>query len=217
MKKTLLFAAIMLLVATAAFAGISNTKHNLSGLSGGVTTELCAYCHTPHFANNNMKPLWNRPSPTGYTFTFYGVTVNNTPQATTLGAASGACMSCHDGITSVNALTNVPGSGLGTAGTPMFIGTTPALSTSNATNIGSDLSNDHPVSIGYNTALAGLNGFTTSSGDNIVRVLPTSGLAGANGNAVECVSCHDPHVESPAMFLRKANTGSALCLTCHNK
>ena len=40
------------------------------------------------------------------------------------------------------------------------------------------------------------------------------------GPSVECASCHDPHVEETATrktFLRIANTGSALCLTCHNK
>ncbi len=42
---------------------------------------------------------------------------------------------------------------------------------------------------------------------------------------VECASCHDPHgVPSGGAgstfkptFLRVANTGSALCLTCHTK
>lgn len=57
-------------------------------------------------------------------------------------------------------------------------------------------------------------------------VLYTRDFGGAIGNApsVECGSCHDPHVEqgtgSPASgqtFLRIANTGSAVCLACHNK
>jgi predicted CXXCH cytochrome family protein len=33
---------------------------------------------------------------------------------------------------------------------------------------------------------------------------------------VECASCHDPHSEV-ATFLRVPNTGSAVCLACHNK
>ena len=45
------------------------------------------------------------------------------------------------------------------------------------------------------------------------------------GPEVECASCHDPHgVPSGAAgskfnttFLRVENTGSAVCLTCHNK
>lgn len=38
---------------------------------------------------------------------------------------------------------------------------------------------------------------------------------------VECASCHDPHVEDSAgsnpTFLRIANTGSQVCLACHDK
>ena len=34
---------------------------------------------------------------------------------------------------------------------------------------------------------------------------------------VECASCHDPHNSTNATFLRIANTGSALCLACHDK
>lgn len=33
---------------------------------------------------------------------------------------------------------------------------------------------------------------------------------------VECASCHDPHTSTP-LFLRTANTGSAVCLACHVK
>ncbi len=33
---------------------------------------------------------------------------------------------------------------------------------------------------------------------------------------VECASCHDPHTENTT-FLRIANTGSAVCLSCHIK
>jgi len=42
--------------------------------------------------------------------------------------------------------------------------------------------------------------------------------AGAAGvfPSVECASCHDPHV-STQTFLRRQNTGSAVCLACHNK
>jgi len=40
-------------------------------------------------------------------------------------------------------------------------------------------------------------------------------LAGAQP-FVECASCHDPHSDNPT-FLRIANTGSAVCLSCHIK
>jgi hypothetical protein len=46
-----------------------------------------------------------------------------------------------------------------------------------------------------------------------------------DGFEVECASCHDPHGVPSAgagssfipTFLRVANAGSALCLTCHTK
>ena len=34
---------------------------------------------------------------------------------------------------------------------------------------------------------------------------------------VECASCHDPHSEVNATFLRVSNDGSAVCLSCHIK
>jgi predicted CXXCH cytochrome family protein len=40
---------------------------------------------------------------------------------------------------------------------------------------------------------------------------------GGEGPSVECGSCHDPHNNTNPTFLRIANTGSALCLSCHVK
>lgn len=34
---------------------------------------------------------------------------------------------------------------------------------------------------------------------------------------IECASCHDPHSAVNGLFLRIANTGSVVCLACHNK
>jgi predicted CXXCH cytochrome family protein len=45
----------------------------------------------------------------------------------------------------------------------------------------------------------------------------------SNGNNyVECMSCHDPHntnntAGERVAFLRNSNTGSQICLACHNK
>jgi predicted CXXCH cytochrome family protein len=33
---------------------------------------------------------------------------------------------------------------------------------------------------------------------------------------VECATCHDPH-SSNSLFLRISNSGSGVCLACHNK
>lgn len=114
-------------------------------------------------------------------------------------------------------------------------------------NLGRDLSNDHPIGIqycggGYTTASAtgvcadadfnapssGLIGGTTrvfwvnTDADTTTRTKADLTLynrdfgAGGVGPSVECASCHDPHTTT-VTFLRKQNTGSALCLSCHKK
>lgn len=102
--------------------------------------------------------------------------------------------------------------------------------------LGTDLRNDHPVGVRYPPAGAGtdfnepprretrlayfdLNGNSRAEA-NELRLYNTG-----DGYEVECASCHDPHgVPSAgpgsnfnATFLRRPNTGSAICLTCHSK
>jgi len=48
------------------------------------------------------------------------------------------------------------------------------------------------------------------------ETLATPPIAGGPQPFVECASCHDPHSNN-VTFLRVVNTGSAVCLTCHNK
>ncbi len=43
-----------------------------------------------------------------------------------------------------------------------------------------------------------------------------TGTGNGVGPSVECASCHDPHTANQT-FLRIQNTGSAVCLACHNK
>ncbi len=58
----------------------------------------------------------------------------------------------------------------------------------------------------------------TRTGSASVNPDGTAGpvLTGAQA-FVECASCHDPHTSAQATFLRVANAGSALCLSCHIK
>jgi Doubled CXXCH motif (Paired_CXXCH_1) len=103
--------------------------------------------------------------------------------------------------------------------------------------IGTDLRNDHPVGIRFPTvagpgsdfndpprkevALAYFDRNGNSRADSNEIRLYNSG----QGYEVECASCHDPHgVPSSGpgsafnpTFLRVANAGSAVCLTCHSK
>lgn len=103
--------------------------------------------------------------------------------------------------------------------------------------IGSDLRNDHPVGIRFPTVSgAGTDFKTPTATRGNLRFFDTNGNSRpdkdeirlydtGDGYEVECGSCHDPHgvpsggpgsVFRPT-FLRVANTGSAVCLTCHSK
>jgi Doubled CXXCH motif (Paired_CXXCH_1) len=63
---------------------------------------------------------------------------------------------------------------------------------------------------------------TPNTRDKTDMLLYARQFTAGNGPSVECGSCHDPHVQegengAGATFLRVANTGSAVCLSCHVK
>ena len=60
--------------------------------------------------------------------------------------------------------------------------------------------------------------YTRTGADSVspTGVVTVGALAGAQA-FVECASCHDPHTSTNVTFLRIANTGSAVCLSCHIK
>ena len=114
---------------------LAGTKHDLSQ-KGFNTTQICIFCHTPHNANAYVpgSPLWNH-NVTWSTFTTYASpTLNAVPGQPT--GTSKLCLSCHDGTVGIDAYTN-------NAGLNFITGT--AL-------LGTDLSNDHPVSFLYDAA-----------------------------------------------------------------
>lgn len=108
-------------------------------------------------------------------------------------------------------------------------------------NIGTDLRNDHPVGVNFPTTSGVGTDWNTPSG-SVARGAVVTKFFDENTNGrmdkgdirlygsgvdsrVECASCHDPHgVPSGGAgstmfptFLRKTNTASTVCLTCHNK
>lgn len=162
--------------------GTPNDPTNGNPNHSEATGEICVFCHTPHGGDTSAAvPIWNRVlnNPAAYEGTRYSD--NNT---TTFDAAEGpigsvtiACLSCHDGAQAVDALINAPGSGNYTpisdgfgnanfyawAGTNRFSGADAdadgTLADTIVQNLGTDLRNDHPVSMQY----AG-GGFTGSGG-----------------------------------------------------
>jgi len=266
------FALGTLLGASAASAGVANTKHNLStgGNANNVhvtagTEEICVFCHTPHGSDTTAAvPLWNKQLP-GSTYTTYSTLNSSTidGQVLSVGSVALACLSCHDGTQAMDNIINAPGSGgyqangggvdgLGYtwAGGAARVDATGKLATGNIANIGTDLRNDHPIGIQYcgggpnatnlqaackdtdfkgpgnGLVTAEINaqrvwwvdsGTTAGSRDKNDMILFTRAFGTDTGPSVECATCHDPHQETNATFLRISNAGSAVCLACHVK
>ncbi|MDI3279909.1 MAG: cytochrome c3 family protein [Bacillota bacterium] len=216
MKRPLLIALVALgwvalLGAGALSASIVNSKHDLSAgsLNGGITSsesQVCIFCHTPHSATANTPPLWNRSKGAG-PYQMYSNPGSIQGQiAAAPDGGSELCLSCHDGTIALNSVVNESATGtptLNDARTPSHL-TADGKLTGYAL-IGTDLRNDHPVSITYAYPDdPGLNNPATLS-------LPLY------NNKVQCSSCHSVHDPANTPFLRLNNTGSALCLACHNK
>lgn len=229
-------------------ASVLNSKHNLSSSGGNVsnTDQVCVFCHTPHGSDISAPaPLWNKKLPAAATFTTYDALGTATLDGgidLTAGGISLACLSCHDGVSSMDLVLNAPTEASGVyrydaagqlidGGVQMVGGPVPVL--------GQDLRDDHPVGVQYAGGgltwadIAGGNTVATAANDKLfvepiwnnnrlwVASVGGDGLplynGGGLGPMVECASCHDPHKTEHGSFLRMANTGSALCLACHVK
>ena len=242
---------------------VRSTRHNLS-VSGpgnthadtGGTNEVCVFCHTPHAATQQDQggtplraPLWNRRVPAGATYTPYASSSMDSQVIADgfdhqPGGSSKLCLSCHDGtlaIGNVNVLNgqsnvSIPMVGTGPGGVmPAGEGT----STGFTRFLGTDLRNDHPISVTYTTALAQRDGELRvvdgqqrwPAGTGSVLGLRSPGFkpllplepTGANGlGQVQCASCHDPHMREldPAKgnqkFLRAQRFQEAAPSANHN-
>ncbi len=224
MKKLLGEGLLIVLVSSlwGAGTGLIGSKHDLST---STTPEPCVFCHTPHHSSGSITPLWNRRISDMTVFQMYSSptidgTIDPVPNPPSL-----ACLTCHDGVaaegdasavntTDTHSLINAPGPGgiPDTTTYPNCIKCHPGGGQFPAKwwRIGPDLRDDHPVSITYPTP--------SQDPDFNTPPDPVRGWADLrlyNGK-VECPTCHDPHNGQP-LFLRKQNTGSNLCLTCHRK
>ncbi len=247
-------AGLFLLFSGQASAGIADTKHNLGSGTGPAgrnsvsnTAEICVFCHTPHGADTGAAaPLWNKrlgaagvPAGGG-TYITYDTLQTPSLDGTVapVGSISMACLSCHDGTQAMDNIINAPGSGGydATGGGTTGLAYTWSGSRVNTdgvmqngggfiANLGTDLSNDHPIGIQY--CGGGLSGTgTTVSGTckdtdftapntqlingNQVFWVDTGAVGtkqrtdlplytrttGGLGPMVECASCHDPHVNA---------------------
>ncbi|MEW5756412.1 MAG: cytochrome c3 family protein [Pseudomonadota bacterium] len=229
-------------------SNVAMTKHNLSVTSPGTvkaTSEsgICVFCHTPHgAANAEGAPLWNRSIPASGTYTLYGSGSMQAGTITDIATPSKLCLTCHDGTQALGAVSNAPGSGIG-AEIPMAGGVGAKMPGDPASgvgaNLGTNLTNDHPISITYDTALSGADKelHDPATAPHIVNTYSgrTTNVMPLNKGKVECASCHDPHLYDPAediKFLRLnrfqsttapsgdgtfSATNDIICIACHKK
>lgn len=237
MKKILLATALVTLTAGSAFAGIATTKHNLGSTSpaaikSGNQSQICVFCHTPHNAIQNV-PLWNRSAASAasaYLLYTSSKSLTTTTQHAQLynDSQSLFCMSCHDGtITELASRVNKQGvtdDGAAinmTGGAAIWTGGT---ASTGAAMLGTNLTNDHPVGFSYGQAYTdeggaagGLNAAAAVSTAFGGKTIFFTANSGAVADSMECSSCHAVHDNTYAPFLRTTNSGSTLCLACHNK
>ena len=204
MRSLLLF-VLLSLQGAGALAGVANTKHNLSASGPGnikssSEQEICIFCHTPHNAAP-MSPLWNRAS-SGTVYTPYtSSTLISSPGQPT--GASMLCLSCHDGTVALGSVLSRP--------TDIVMDNGVTTMPPGKTLIGTDLSDDHPVSFDYTSGLA------SQRGELVNPDILTGPVKVDRNSQMQCTSCHDPHNNDNGKFLVMPNTASALCQTCHVK
>lgn len=211
------------------------------------TTEICIFCHTPHNAVAGKRFLWNRIDTfAANQFMLYTASPTlNFAKGVVISEVSRMCMSCHDGATAMNSMANprAPGFTMRIANDIYPIGGEwgPNIGgyDSDTSTGGKDLTNDHPISFEYQEAQSAdstlkiRDGGGKSVGGGLLPLWNN----GDGKYRVECVTCHDPHIYygnpggrslgqdycdgvgdcSLRPFLRKSNSSSGLCFTCHNK
>ncbi len=204
----LLAAVGLALASTAANAGkpIRLSSHNLSMTGPSQMRsidepELCIFCHGVHGVAPET-PLWNRNS-AGAVYTPYSSTTlkANVGQPT---GSSALCLSCHDGTVAMGRLRNRK--------TEARMLSNSARTANGRWNLGTDLSDDHPISFTYDSGLA-----NRSNGElrDPVTLRPEVKLD--RKLQLQCTSCHDPHDNTYGHFLVMDNHMSSLCVTCHSK
>lgn len=183
---------------------IVNSKHNLSVSSPGTIRasneqQVCIFCHTPHNAAP-VQPLWNRQTPAAAYTVYSSNSLQASPGQPT--GASKLCLSCHDGTIAL-------GSVVSRSQPIAMAGGMTTLPPGHTANIGTDLSDDHPISFRYDADLVVKNPALKSPAtlDPAIRLDHNAEL--------QCTTCHDAHDNRNGKFLVIDNAGSQLCKSCH--
>lgn len=206
MSRTIHAMALLLvsmIIIHEANGGIAATKHNLSVSGSGTVRatnqrDMCIFCHIPH----NFNPTnsgWNHALGASYYTPYSSSTAAASPGQPN--GTSVLCLSCHDGTIALGNLISEP------MPIPMQGGIT-TLPPGDSV-LGTDLSDDHPISFAYNWGL-------TSRREDLVDQSALTGTVKLDRlGRLQCTSCHDPHDDRNGKFLTVQNRGGALCMTCH--
>jgi predicted CXXCH cytochrome family protein len=175
-------------IAVPVCAQITLTKHNLTSSGTGVnkysgTEEVCVFCHTPMGLDDSAAvPEWNRTLASPNTYQTYDRmrTSTLTGKVAMVGSVSLACLSCHDGAQAMSAVINTPSGwsdGTWTGANQSGGKLAPGI----ASNLGSDLRNDHPVGVQY-------------GGGGITASLPSAPLQNPDFRAPQSAVLNDTRV-----------------------
>jgi len=187
---------------------VVNTVHNLStsgpgDIKSSTENKVCVFCHTPHNSSPS-SPLWNHTF-SGDTYTAYNSSTLDTTSSS-MAALSGSttklCLSCHDGTIALGDLANMNISVSDSSGSKLDADE--SLANTASANLGTDLSDDHPV-------------LFKPEGDLEVNTKADGVKLYDDVGYLQCTSCHNPHNNTYDNFLVRDNTDSALCTTCHDK
>jgi predicted CXXCH cytochrome family protein len=193
--------AALLLFGAPAWGQVAGTAHDFwipgggpPGSGGG--GETCIFCHAPHTAVPG-QPLWNRHLPKLVYTPYSSSSMQAKPGQPT--GSSKLCLSCHDGTIALGAL----------ASGQVLVGSFGKVK--GRPNLGTDLSDDHPISFVYDATLAAEDGELVHP-----DMLTGSVKLDINGE-MQCMSCHDAHTDDFGNFLLEDPKFSALCNRCHAK
>jgi predicted CXXCH cytochrome family protein len=180
---------------------IVGSGHDFSSMAWS-DGEICKPCHTPHFAMEGILRLWN-----------HELTVANYTLHQGAGTAvddfdirSRLCLSCHDGTVALDSFGGQTGSSFINPGA----------------NLGTDLTNDHPVGSDAQYPPDPVPSWWSHAfrpeEDLNVRLYDWVDTGGVTRTVVSCVTCHDEHnAGNIDGMLKISNNASALCLDCHIK
>ena len=224
---------------TPVIAGGPHDFSNGSAVRNSNTTidgQTCVFCHTPHGGSNSI-PLWNRNAPSGDLSALHELDDRRHDH---LGAAGQQRLGRvpelprrhhRDGrarptSTAWRSRRRSPSRGRARRRRPTA---STGGGGSNVMSGGPAVPRHRPAqrSSGGDRVRDGARGEADrvrDAGASTARRSPSGGASRCRCSArrtanatVECASCHDAHNNTLGNFLRKANTGSAMCLTCHIK